>query len=1605
MSRTRDLRAFPPQTPKGQSTESTRSPQTFRSPGSEREDPSLAPGSAPPMRPQRSAARHPGIVISNPSSAAIPSASRQPPPLGPPYEGGQYHHTRGRSDSSNQPGSSNSTRPTPSGSNNRLYQAINNRPDLPRAPNSTSRIQANGNGYLDRNYRARDDDYPSSDPRYFNDNQNRPSTASSTHSFDNEGNRDLLSASDLKDAKRMHGARNAIEAFSSQGEKRSNQKARLVRSPPQDQSESRTIPSMFNDQSYPRTAGFGEIERVLEKIKLHWDASGIAGSSNQDEPFGYSVTSTPFSAVALALDLLDSENPELSKSASRAKNMINTKGGLIPSLSSFLQLKVELEKALQLTIQGNYRQFDASVNCYKLTKVSIDSSFKKVAELKSKLLECRATLGNGSPSSAFNNAVGGKGTEMKLLQARRELLREMLKLIDTIDRLKQVPERLESLISSKSFLSATVLLVRSLKVINKPELAEIGGLSDLRTYLVNQESVMFEILIEELHSHLYIKNYFCNTKWRAYRPGQVTLPVTHTPNESSTAPFGFPFEPDPTAAHPSHQSDIQNSNTPSGPIPYLRSYLNDLMTQPQSNPLEEEADLFLELSTSSLHSELGNGHARRISTAHSGLGGTKKRRNQSTNPELDSFKYIESLIESFAVLGKLSLGLDTILQRVPVEVYALVETTLNEVDERHENTKRFFRSSSANKNALKSTMNMIILMLTTSQTSPPGNPVQKSAVNRTSQRFSLFKFSDNELRELESVIYILQDFFWTLYSKFDATLQSFRVLHEVSLRISERKSFKEEGMESNLVLFSLLEVWKPIQSELLALIHAYLTESGDDQFAGTDKMQVNANNKPSANTSTTRNPMASIAEVLKIGLGGTTSTVNTAWKDSNKQLFKFKDAGLKQTQKDFKAHEDNLYSALRASVPGLVLDSTTGNSRANSAVVLTTGIMMTDDSSGARGNSTHKLLVQPDAFHIAHLFKPTLEFLKRAKEVLPSGVVMISNDHPSHSSAPLSAGDDTSPIPIAAREDWDENSQMNLSQFGGFSGFLDEFVLHTFLPQLEEKVIQMFEHSVNAPDAFQDDTSQQHEASTHDSLSHWQKLTSQAPVAKSLRAIVALIECLGNLVQSTSFHQEKYGRLMISIVVQYYQKCHERFKELVVRESAETASIADEANPHANLKLAADWAQRPDMIVHLTKLKSTSHDNTRMKRGLKKLCKTEERYLSCRTTLAPTDLIQSPKKVAALAHLYSTLLSFMSFIRRLGSTVKPVPDSEGESGLQTENLEAEWSQEFGPTHRTSGFRIPLTHNLMRRFQLVHRSFSTLAQTILFTIHLEFRLETYYHIEQAFVRGNYLLSRSDSVEPDSKIIELNSLINTYSEYSVIKSLTRHDDRRFPFLGLVNLIDDLMIMNVKQLTLANEIGFKKLTKNSIALQQNLKSVLLDTHLNPTPTGREDIPKDRQLDPTTLDPKSSLTIDLSFERCRKFWEIASKGPQAVMASIRRGDNYRFEEYRKLLELLCLTERSHETIRTSVASQITHQADDTHGNTREDEPESSMKSSLKFPQDFYDHNSPTIEKRKRIYNECLIELHATVLEEDDDEDDDDPANTGPGGSRKSKGSLGGNN
>jgi exocyst complex component 4 len=57
------------------------------------------------------------------------------------------------------------------------------------------------------------------------------------------------------------------------------------------------------------------------------------------------------------------------------------------------------------------------------------------------------------------------------------------------DQLKQVPDQLENLIGDKKFLQAALILIRNIKIINKPEIVEIGATSELRAYLLSQETV------------------------------------------------------------------------------------------------------------------------------------------------------------------------------------------------------------------------------------------------------------------------------------------------------------------------------------------------------------------------------------------------------------------------------------------------------------------------------------------------------------------------------------------------------------------------------------------------------------------------------------------------------------------------------------------------------------------------------------------------------------------------------------------------------------------------------------------------------------------------------------------------------------------------------------------------------------------------------------------------------------------------------------------------------------------------------------------------------------------------------------------------------------
>jgi len=122
---------------------------------------------------------------------------------------------------------------------------------------------------------------------------------------------------------------------------------------------------------------------------------------------------------------------------------------------------------------------------------------------------------------------------------------------------------------------------------------------------------------------------------------------------------------------------------------------------------------------------------------------------------------------------------------------------------------------------------------------------------------------------------------------------------------------------------------------------------------------------------------------------------------------------MKLASKALRPHEDSLTRVLNDTMPGLVAGP-------SGDAIQATSIGVRTDEHILGADQHHRLLIRPDAFHASVLFQPTLAFLERITEVLPFGV---------------------------------ESARTT-------SAVLDDFVLKIYLPQLEEKVSDLFHHAV-----------------------------------------------------------------------------------------------------------------------------------------------------------------------------------------------------------------------------------------------------------------------------------------------------------------------------------------------------------------------------------------------------------------------------------------------------------------------------------------------------------------------------------------------------------------
>jgi exocyst complex component 4 len=408
----------------------------------------------------------------------------------------------------------------------------------------------------------------------------------------------------------------------------------------------------------PESSAEKQIGVVLEHIKSDWPAM----CENDCVP------------VHVALQLLDTSSV-----------------GRAHEYRQFEKTHRYLQDSLKAIVHEHHQGFNSSIGTFHKIQSSISASQKRVRTLKESLAQSRVSLATTDP-------------ELKKLATASTNYDDLIHTLSEIEDLRLVPDQLEARISEKRFLTAVDILQTALRRIRVPALDEIGALSELKSYLTNQETALTDILIEELHDHLYLKSPYCQERWQTLAKGQGSQDKLD--KASSVRPF----------------YEVLDSMD-----------LTEIMVE-----------------------------------------------DPGRNPEADTFYYIELLVESLNKLGRLEVAVDTIKQRLPVELFGIVHETNSEVDQKHPSSLRGGIAGSQGNHA--------------------------------------FGSRENSIRA--DVIY---DLLWTLYAKFEAIAEGHRVFHDVVKSIVRR----EGARNSSMLLGGFRELWNLYQNEIRSLLHNYVTTDAD----------------------------------------------------------------------------------------------------------------------------------------------------------------------------------------------------------------------------------------------------------------------------------------------------------------------------------------------------------------------------------------------------------------------------------------------------------------------------------------------------------------------------------------------------------------------------------------------------------------------------------------------------------------------------------------------------------------------------------------------------------------------------------------------------------
>ncbi|KAJ2715862.1 exocyst subunit, partial [Coemansia spiralis] len=299
-----------------------------------------------------------------------------------------------------------------------------------------------------------------------------------------------------------------------------------------------------------------------------------------------------FNPVALALQLMDESS-------------------LGKSYDEFRFSYDQLNESLDGIVNEYYGGFNDSILTFSGLHDRIHDASSSVNSVKSSLQRVRRMI------------LEERGS-LDQMYSKSNQLGAIVALLKRLEEVKRVREEISAYAKEKKFLAAAGKLVQDMQFVFDPELDSIEALSGLRQLLEKEKSDLIQKLIDELHSHIYLKSVYCERRMGLEGEDDGD----EDPDAEATA----------ATAAGAGQKSLAKSDRP------------------------------------------GRHRARRVRKAKKAADPGD---DAESNPEASSFAYVEMLLESLATLETTNETMQEIKSSISLELSRLIDGIISEVEERN----------------------------------------------------------------------------------------------------------------------------------------------------------------------------------------------------------------------------------------------------------------------------------------------------------------------------------------------------------------------------------------------------------------------------------------------------------------------------------------------------------------------------------------------------------------------------------------------------------------------------------------------------------------------------------------------------------------------------------------------------------------------------------------------------------------------------------------------------------------------------------------------------------------------------------------------------------